>query len=70
MQIEFARAFTLPDRTQNSTKKKLRNTTRYPDLEIYGLENFGRQKILKEMSGVRIHRNKSITYEMRVQVIC
>ena len=36
----------------------------YPELEIYGLERFGRQRVLKEMSGVRIRLNKTIHYEL------
>ena len=36
----------------------------YPELEIYGLETFGRQRVLKEMSGVRIMKNKTINYEL------
>ena len=36
----------------------------YPELEIYGLDTFGRQRVLKEMSGVRVHRNRTITYEL------
>ena len=36
----------------------------YPELEIYGLEKFGRQRVLKEMSGVRIVKNKTIHYEL------
>ena len=36
----------------------------YPELEIYGLEKFGRQRVLKEMSGVRIRRNRTIHYEL------
>ena len=36
----------------------------YPELEIYGLERFGRQRVLKEMSGVRIVKNKTIHYEL------
>ena len=36
----------------------------YPELEIYGLDTFGRQKVLKEMSGVRVNRNRTITYEL------
>ncbi|XP_023330426.1 uncharacterized protein LOC111702872, partial [Eurytemora carolleeae] len=36
----------------------------YPELEIYGLEIFGRQRVLKEMSGVRIRKNKTINYEL------
>ena len=40
----------------------------YPELEIYGLEKFGRQRVLKEMSGVRVRRNKTINYELGVLV--
>ena len=40
----------------------------YPELEIYGLETFGRQRVLKEMSGVRINKNKTITYELGVRI--
>ena len=36
----------------------------YPELEIYGLETFGRQRVLKEMSGVRVMKNKTINYEL------
>ena len=36
----------------------------YPELEIYGLERFGRQRVLKEMSGVRIKKDKTIHYEL------
>lgn len=36
----------------------------YPELEIYGLERFGRQRVLKEMAGVRIRKNKTIHYEL------
>ena len=37
----------------------------YPELEIYGLETFGRQRVLKEMSGVRVMKNKTINYELK-----
>jgi len=40
----------------------------YPELEIYGLETFTRQKVLKEMSGVRIMKNKTINYELNVHI--
>jgi len=40
----------------------------FPELEIYGLDTFGRQKVLKEMSGVRINKNKIITYELGVRI--
>lgn len=40
----------------------------YPELEIYGLETFSRQKVLKEMSGVRIMKNKTINYELNVHI--
>ena len=36
----------------------------YPELEIYGLETFGIQRVLKEMSGVRVMKNKTINYEL------
>jgi len=40
----------------------------YPELEIYGLETFGRQRVLKEMSGVRLRKNKTINYELGVRI--
>jgi len=40
----------------------------YPELEVYGLETFGRQRVLKEMSGVRVMKNKTINYELGVRV--
>jgi len=40
----------------------------YPELEIYGLETFGRQSVLKEMSGVRIMKNRTINYELGVRI--
>jgi len=40
----------------------------YPELEIYGLETFNRQRVLKEMSGVRIRKNKTINYELNVHI--
>lgn len=40
----------------------------YPELEIYGLETFDRQRVLKEMSGVRIMKNKTINYELNVHI--
>ena len=40
----------------------------YPELEIYGLENFNLHRVLKEMSGVRIIKNKTIHYELRVVI--
>ena len=36
-----------------------------PDLEIYGLEDFGSKKVLKEMSGLRIKKNKTLEYNAR-----
>ena len=36
----------------------------YPELEIYGLETFGRLRVLKDMSGVRLRKNKTINYEL------
>merc|ERR1712013_564315 len=40
----------------------------YPELEIYGLETFDRQRVLKEMSGVRVRKNKTINYELNVHI--
>ena len=40
----------------------------YPELEIYGLENFHLHRVLKEMSGVRIIKNQTIHYELRVGI--
>ena len=40
----------------------------YPELEIYGLERFNLHRVLKEMSGVRIIRNQTIHYELRVVI--
>ena len=42
----------------------------YPELEIYGLETFGIQRVLKEMSGVRVMKNKTINYELGLVQIC
>ena len=42
----------------------------YPELEIYGLDTFGRQRVLKEMSGVRVNRNRTITYELGWVLSC
>ena len=39
-----------------------------PDLEIYGLEDFGSKKVLKEMSGLRIKKDKTIEYNARVTI--
>ena len=39
-----------------------------PDLEIFGLNNFGRQTILKEMSGVEVFKSQHIKYNARVDV--
>jgi len=40
----------------------------YPELEIYGLEKFNLHRVLKEMSGVRIIKNQTIHYELRVVI--
>ena len=40
----------------------------YPELEIYGLEDFNLHRVLKEMSGVRIIKNQTIHYELRVVI--
>jgi hypothetical protein len=36
-----------------------------PDLEVYGLENFGMKSVLKEMSGLRIKKNKILDFNAR-----
>ena len=36
-----------------------------PDLEIYGLEQFGSKSVLKEMSGLRIKMNKVLEYNVK-----
>ena len=33
----------------------------YPELEIYGLDTFGRQRVLKEMSGLALYSELSIS---------
>ncbi|XP_040563725.1 gamma-aminobutyric acid receptor subunit alpha-2 isoform X4 [Lepeophtheirus salmonis] len=39
-----------------------------PDLEIYGLEDFGAKRVLKSMSGLRVGKNKVIEYNSMVNV--
>ena len=56
-------AFHLADQEVNESPEILKYIW-YPELEIYGLDTFGRQRVLKEMSGVRVHRNRTITYEL------
>ena len=36
-----------------------------PDLEIYGLEHFGQKSVLKEMSGLRMWKDKTIEFNTR-----
>ena len=40
----------------------------YPELEIYGLERFRRYTVLKEMSGIQLKKDRTIYYELRVEV--
>ena len=40
----------------------------YPELEIYGIESFRIYKVLKEMSGLRIRKDRTINYELKVEV--
>ena len=40
----------------------------YPELEIYGIENFRRYNVLREMSGLRIRKDRTINYELKVEV--
>lgn len=64
---EWTEVKTGPKNEVNVSPESLRYIW-YPELEIYGLERFGRQRVLKEMSGVRIRRNKTIHYELGVRV--
>jgi len=61
VRIELTHSFPLQE--VNISPESLRYMW-YPELEIYGLERFGRQRVLKEMSGVRIRKNKTIHYEL------
>merc|ERR1711899_582400 len=69
--VEWRDARTGPTDEVNESPETLRYIW-YPELEIYGLETFGRQRVLKEMSGVRIRKNKSIHYELgaRITISC
>ena len=40
----------------------------YPELEIYGIESFKVYKVLKEMSGLRVRKDRTINYELKVEV--
>ncbi|TRY74854.1 hypothetical protein TCAL_00537 [Tigriopus californicus] len=60
---EWTEVKTGPKNEVNVSPESLRYIW-YPELEIYGLERFGRQRVLKEMSGVRIRKNKTIHYEL------
>jgi len=53
---------------QVNESPEIRKNIWYPELEIYGLDTFGHQRVLKEMSGVRIIKNKTITYELGVRI--
>ncbi|XP_040570603.1 gamma-aminobutyric acid receptor subunit pi isoform X4 [Lepeophtheirus salmonis] len=64
---EWSEARTGPKNEVNISPGSLRYIW-YPELEIYGLEKFGRQRVLKEMSGVRIRKNKTIHYELGVRI--
>jgi len=65
--VEWRDARTGPTDEVNESPETLRYIW-YPELEIYGLETFGRQSVLKEMSGVRIMKNKTINYELGVRI--
>lgn len=39
-----------------------------PNLEIYGLEDFNNHKILGEMAGLRITREKEVKYDIKVTI--
>jgi len=64
---EWSEAITGPKNQVNESPESLKYIW-YPELEIYGLDTFGRQRVLKEMSGVRIIKNKTITYELGVRI--
>jgi len=64
---EWSEAITGPKNQVNESPETLKYIW-YPELEIYGLDTFGRQRVLKEMSGVRINKNKTITYELGVRI--
>lgn len=64
---EWTEAKTGPRDQVNESPENLKYLW-YPELEIYGLETFGRQRVLKEMSGVRVMRNRTINYELGVRV--
>ena len=40
----------------------------YPELEIYGIERFRVFNVLKEMSGLRIRKDRTINYEVKTEV--
>lgn len=40
-----------------------------PDLEIYGLEKFGSKKVLKEMSGLRIKKSKTLEFNTKYELV-
>ena len=40
----------------------------YPELEIYGIESFRAYTVLREMSGLRIKKDQTINYELKVEV--
>lgn len=65
--VEWTEARTGPRNEVNESPEILKYIW-YPELEIYGLDTFGRQRVLKEMSGVRVNRNKTITYELGVRI--
>jgi len=65
--VEWVEDRTGPKNQVNESPETLKYLW-YPELEIYGLETFTRQKVLKEMSGVRIMKNKTINYELNVHI--
>jgi len=65
--VEWIEDRTGPNNQVNESPETLKYLW-YPELEIYGLETFTRQKVLKEMSGVRIMKNKTINYELNVHI--
>eukprot|EP00095_Tigriopus_kingsejongensis_P000172 maker-scaffold487_size158652-snap-gene-0.40 protein:Tk00172 transcript:maker-scaffold487_size158652-snap-gene-0.40-mRNA-1 annotation:"gamma-aminobutyric acid receptor subunit delta-like" len=61
-------SMTGPRQTMTEDPKILLRELWMPDMEIYGLENFGSKSVLKEMSGLRIKRDKIVEYNIKVTV--
>ena len=51
-----------------NTSPKMLNYLLLPDVEIFGLQKFATKKILTHLSGMKIGKEKKITYGLRVDV--